>query len=151
EIPFGAVVDDDRVNGMFGAEIDFPPGVLGVLFGMSLTAVAIVTALVAVDRFAGIAAVGGVLLRRLALASNVAAAAVDLDLGERKRPALSGELDADVTPGHRLAVSRPSYQLLWQAAQQGFNLWIETRLLGEIADHWHGVDQVAQGCHRFGT
>src|SRR5258707_11856790 len=46
---------------------------------------------------AGIAAGGGVDLRRLAFASDVLTIADDLDLGQRQRLALARQLDADIT------------------------------------------------------
>ena len=67
EVAVGAVVNDDRVDRVLGAEVDLPPGVRCVLLGVGLAAVAVGAALVAVDGRAGVAAVGGVLLRGLAL------------------------------------------------------------------------------------
>src|SRR5437588_705578 len=78
ETVIGAVVDQDRLDGELAAEIDLPPRIVLVLRGVGDAAVGVLAALVAVDGLLGVAAVGGVLLRRLAGPSHVATAAEDL-------------------------------------------------------------------------
>src|SRR5205823_14556210 len=99
------------------AEVHLPPRVGGVLLGMGLAAVGVAAAPVAVDGLAGVAAVGGVLLRRPALAGDVAAVAGDLHLGQGQRPPLAGQLDADEAADHALDAPA-AVQLLRHAAEE---------------------------------
>src|SRR5439155_20651722 len=104
-VAVGAVVDGDRDDGVLLAQIDLPPRVVAVLVGVGLSAVLPLAALVAVDGPAGGAAVGHRLLRRLALAGDVATVlGNDFDLGERQRLLLAGDLDADVAARDDLAL-----------------------------------------------
>src|SRR5262249_53233050 len=89
-----AVVDDDLVDGLLFAEVDFPPRIVGVFLGVGLAGGVVVGGLVAVDGPLGVAAVAGVLLAGLAAEGDVAAVALDFDFGQCES-ALAGELDAD--------------------------------------------------------
>ena len=59
---------------------------------------------------------------RLALAGDVAAVAVDLDLGERQRPLLAGQLDPDVAARTVPCRSAAGRQRLRQPVQQRLDL-----------------------------
>src|SRR5207302_11328855 len=90
----GAVINEDGFDRILVPEIDLPPRVRGILLRVGLTAIAEIAADVAVDCLLRVPAVRRILLRGLPLARYVAASAVDLDLGERQRLSLSGQLDA---------------------------------------------------------
>ena len=108
QVAFIAVDDDYRFDRHFAAQVDFPPGVGRVFFGVRLAARAEVAALVAVDGPAGFAAVSGVLLRSLAPAGDVLTTADDFHLGQGQRTALSAARSA--RSGHRPradSISRP--------------------------------------------
>src|SRR5439155_16299752 len=113
-----AVVNDDAVDRQFAAKIDLPPGVRGNLLAVTLAAVVEIAADVTVDRSAGVAAIGGIPLRGLALAGDVAAGAVDLDLGQRQRLPSSGQLDADEATALDFALWPCGRQFLWETCQK---------------------------------
>ena len=148
ERAIGAVVDHDGVDGEFGAEIDFPPGVGLVFDGMGLPAAAEAADLVAVDGSAGTGAIGGRALCRLAIEGDVIAIAVDFDLGQRQGPLLAGELDAHISPIDAFAGRILRFEMAWQASQQRLDLRIQAGSHTGIGDHRHRAEEVAQRRHR---
>ena len=106
EAVVGAVEDRNRRDGMLGPEVHFPPRVGGVFLRVGFAAIAVFAARVAVDGSGSVAAVGRIDLRRLALARDVATVAENFDFSQRQCLLLTGQLDADVSAHHGLAVRR---------------------------------------------
>src|SRR5688572_29581021 len=83
--------DDDGVDGLFAAEVEFPPGIL-LLLGVRLAAVAESPAFVAVDGQHGRAAEIDTRLLGLARAGDVDSLAEDLDLGQGQHALTAGDV-----------------------------------------------------------